>query len=442
MLQIQPPVDSDGGVTVDFEDPFWQSKWFTRGWTLQELLAPQDLIFYSMNWVQLGTKKYLKDVLHLITGINLEYLDGSLPVWEASIAERMSWMSKRLTTRVEDMAYCMLGIFEINMPLLYGEGSRAFLRLQEEILKVTDDQTIFCWEWDRTHVVDDWVSILAPCPAVFELSSKFCPTVLDDNTEVVPYSITNVGLSIKLRCIETADPNFVCGVLNVNEHWVGGNPYQVCLPLHKSRIYHRLPFPTTPFPLHVAMAGKEEAVYITSGMRIPANSHYHINAPIKPPTQPTRFDIPSFDVGFLLTFDHSYSSSTRVADLRYCTSDVRFVPEQSLLGFSCDPGDTNEKFAAAILQLNHAGPDVPLILLAVRRCKALDSAGVRGFRYYCQAVPQALVKAVALGLPLSEIVREAETNSLRIKRDIEFSSNKIITVALGELIHNSFFNRE
>jgi hypothetical protein len=177
-------------------------------------------------------------------------------------------------------------------------------------------------------------------------------------------------------------------------------------------------------------------------MRIPANSHYHIDAPIKPPTQPSRFDIPSFDVGFLLTFDHSYSSSTRVANLRYCTSDVRFVPEQSLLGFSCDTGDTDEKFAAAILQLNHAGPDVPLILLAVRRCKDLDSPDVRGFRYYCQAVPQALRKDVALGLSLSEIVREAETNSLRIERDIEFSSNKIITVALGELVDSSFFSRK
>jgi hypothetical protein len=435
-------VDSDGGVPVDWEDPFWQSKWFTRGWTLQELLAPQDLIFYSVNWLQLGTKKYLKDVLRLITGINFEYLDGSLPVWQASVAERMSWMSKRLTTRDEDMAYCMLGIFEINMPLLYGEGSRAFLRLQEEILKVTDDQTIFCWEWNRTHVADDWVSILAPCPAVFEFSSNFYPTVLDNNTEVVPYSITNVGLSIKLRFIETADPNFVCGILSVNENWVGGNPHQVCIPLQKSRIYHRLPFPTSPFSLHVAMAGKEKAVYITSGMRIPTTSPYNINAPLKPPTQPTRFDIPSFDVGFLLTFDHSYSSSTRVADLRYCTSDVRFVPEQSLLGFSFDPGDTNEKFAAAILQLNHAGPDIPLILLAVRRCKDLDSAGVRGFRYYCQAVPRALTKAVAVGLPLSEIVQEAETNSLRIERDIELSSNKIITVALGELIPYSSFNRQ
>jgi hypothetical protein len=189
------------------------------------------------------------------------------------------------------------------------------------------------------------------------------------------------------------------------------------------------------------MAGKEKAVYITFGMRIPANKPYNMNAPLNPPNQQTRFDIPSFDVGFLLTFEPT-SSSTRVADLRYCTSNVRFMPEQSLLRFSCDPGDTDEKFAAGILQLKHAGPDIPLILLAVRRCKGLDSAGPRRFRYYCQAVPQALIKAVTLGLPLSEIVREAETNSLRIESDIEFFSNKVITVAFGELMAYSFFVKE
>jgi hypothetical protein len=83
-----------------------------------------------------------------------------------------------------------------------------------------------------------------------------------------------------------------------------------------------------------------------------------------------------------------------------------------------------------------------LILLAVRRCKDLDIGGVRGFRYYCQVVPGALKKAVATGLPLSEIVREAETMSLRIEHDIEFSYNNTTAVALGDLIPYSFFNRE
>lgn len=187
------------------------------------------------------------------------------------------------------------------------------------------------------------------------------------------------------------------------------------------------------------MAGEEKAVYITSGMRNPANSPYYTNNPLKPPTQPIQ---PTrFDVGFLLTFKPT-SSSGRLATLRYCTSDVRFLPEQSLLSFSCDPEDTNEKFAAGILELNEPGPSMRLILLAVRRCKDLDIGGVRGFRYYCQAVPGALEKAVATGLPLSEIVREAKTMSLRIEHVIEFSYNNTTAVALGDLIPYSFFNRE
>jgi hypothetical protein len=151
--------------------------------------------------------------------------------------------------------------------------------------------------------------------------------------------------------------------------------------------------------------------------------------------------MPSFDVSFLLTFEPT-SSSARLANLRYCTSDVRFMPEQSLLSFTCDPEDTNEKFAAGILELNDPGPSMRLILLAVRRRKDLDLRGVRGLRYYCQVVPQALIEAVAMGLPLSELVREAETLSLRIERDIEFSDNNTTAVALVDLIPYSFFTRE
>jgi hypothetical protein len=369
----------------------------------------------------------------MITGINLDFLDGSLPIWQASVAKRMSWMSKRLTTRVEDMAYCMLGIFDINMPLLYGEGSRAFLRLQEEILKTTDDQSIFCWEWNRTHFSDDWVSILAPCPAVFELSSNFYPTALDDNTEVVPYSITNVGLSIKLPFIQTANPNFVCGVLRVNKDWLSGFTHRMCITLQKARIYRRVPFPGRPFPLHVLMAGEAKAVYITSGIRNPVNSPGYISVRFKLPTRLSQFNVPRYDVGLLLTFEPT-SSIRNAPDLLHCTPGVRFMPERSLLGFSWDPADTTETFAAGILQLTHIGYDMALILLAIRRCKRLEYWGARGFRYYCQAVPQALVNAVAMGLPLSEIIRDAETTSLRIEGNIEFSSNNTTTVALGELM--------
>jgi hypothetical protein len=105
------------------------SLWFTRGWTLQELIAPDEVTFYDKDWCKIGTKTDLKETLSSITGIDVSVFDPWFSVDSFSIAQRMSWASNRQTTRTEDMAYCLLGIFGINMPLLYGEGSRAFIRL-------------------------------------------------------------------------------------------------------------------------------------------------------------------------------------------------------------------------------------------------------------------------------------------------------------------------
>lgn len=108
------------------------SKWWTRGWTLQELIAPPKLVFFgkgAVGWVNIGDKTSLVDFINQITGIDEEVLHG-MDVGHCSIAMRMSWAASRVTTRVEDLSYCLLGIFGVNMPLLYGEGKRAFLRLQ------------------------------------------------------------------------------------------------------------------------------------------------------------------------------------------------------------------------------------------------------------------------------------------------------------------------
>ncbi|PIL34788.1 hypothetical protein GSI_02575 [Ganoderma sinense ZZ0214-1] len=135
----------------EYEDPcaqessFRQSKWWTRGWTLQELLAPSMVVFFSRTWRLIGTKASLAQLVHEITGIQVEILVGARPIHRASVAQRMSWAAKRVTTRIEDRAYSLLGIFDVHMPTIYGEGSHAFIRLQEEILLRTDDQTIFCW---------------------------------------------------------------------------------------------------------------------------------------------------------------------------------------------------------------------------------------------------------------------------------------------------------
>jgi hypothetical protein len=186
-----------------------RSRWFTRGWTLQELIAPKNLIFHAADWSQIGKNDgSLALLVTSITQIRHEYLGRHGNLDGASVAERMSWLSKRKTTRTEDMAYCMLGIFNINMPLLYGEGERAFVRLQEEIMKTSNDHTIFCWEWNE-DVPEDWGSLLAPWPTTFEAAGDFCPAIISH--EISIYSMTNAGLSIKLPTMITP----------ISTHWVG-----------------------------------------------------------------------------------------------------------------------------------------------------------------------------------------------------------------------------
>ena len=162
---------------------FEKSVWFTRGWCLQELLAPRCVMFCTSTWTIIGYKgsridlrmdeisysqHYLSDrittaksypvktrVLNYrisaITGIQLRYLLQPSAVFEASVARRLSWAARRTTTRKEDEAYCLLGLCDINMPLLYGEGPRAFRRLQEAIVARSDDQSLFAWNFEYEY---------------------------------------------------------------------------------------------------------------------------------------------------------------------------------------------------------------------------------------------------------------------------------------------------
>ena len=127
---------------------FRKSRWFRRGWTLQELIAPMHVLFLSRDWKEIGTKWNLQTLLSEITSIHTKALVGTEPLSAFSVAQKMSWVSNRQTTRDEDIAYCMIGIFDINMPMLYGEGMKAFTRLQEQILANFDDDSIFAW-WTK-----------------------------------------------------------------------------------------------------------------------------------------------------------------------------------------------------------------------------------------------------------------------------------------------------
>ncbi|KAK4651983.1 hypothetical protein QC762_0098320 [Podospora pseudocomata] len=113
----------------NLEQALPRCRWFKRGWTLQELIAPRHVIFYDRDWNERGTKDSLSSLLSKITTIPEELLRGDKRLDHYAVGRRMSWASMRKTTRREDEAYCLLGIFNVNMPLLYGEGEAAFFRL-------------------------------------------------------------------------------------------------------------------------------------------------------------------------------------------------------------------------------------------------------------------------------------------------------------------------
>ncbi len=182
---------------------FRHARWFTRGWTLQELLAPTDLIFYARNWQPIGTKKDLAFQIRKITGIEPAILLGERPIERESVAERMLWASSRKTSRPEDQAYCLMGIFGVNMPMIYGEGERAFRRLQEEIMKTTNDESIFAWR-DASYRDIQTHGLLADRPSQFADSGGL--TNLRSGSKSYsrsePHSLTSMGMRIEARlCI-------------------------------------------------------------------------------------------------------------------------------------------------------------------------------------------------------------------------------------------------
>jgi len=196
-------------IASDDIDPgdsaFENSKWFTRGWTLQELIAPSTVIFLNGLWEEIGTKISLQPLLTRITGIPGPILRGVVDVGSASVAQRMSWAASRVTTRTEDQAYCLMGLFGINMPMLYGEGERAFIRLQEEILRVSKDHTIFAWNYSYRDLTESAVtgSFLAVSPASFQLHSgeDIMPTDPND-IQSEPISVDSEGIHLVLHVYE------------------------------------------------------------------------------------------------------------------------------------------------------------------------------------------------------------------------------------------------
>lgn len=230
---------SDVPETVDLKlsrSEFRQSRWWTRGWTLQELLAPSKFIFFvggedvpqeprmadnrgrptantrpapirsrpsspaPVQWRSIGEKTDLSDLIASITGIDIDILVDPELLGNASIAQRMSWASCRVTSRPEDMAYCLMGLFNVQIPMLYGEGAeKAFLRLQEEIMASSDDQSLFAWR-DESAAPTARYGLLATTPKFFMNSSRKVP--YEDWQCRPPYQMTNRGLQVELPLSE------------------------------------------------------------------------------------------------------------------------------------------------------------------------------------------------------------------------------------------------
>ncbi|KAL8645154.1 MAG: hypothetical protein Q9210_006868 [Variospora velana] len=198
---------------------FRASDWFTRGWTLQELLAPEHVHFLDRRWRSIGTKRSMIDEISEITMIDVHHLRPRIGAGlepctkksdcrghfyrsldllgpsddEASIATKMSWASKRQTSRTEDMAYCLLGLFDVNMPLLYGEGHKAFRRLQYEIIKQSSDDSIFAWRYNSMALG----ATVADRPSWFAFS-RYVHQTGPMTSDRRPYSMTNQGLNFPI----------------------------------------------------------------------------------------------------------------------------------------------------------------------------------------------------------------------------------------------------
>ena len=180
-----------------FKQKFRQSCWFTRGWTLQELLAPDRLIFFSTNWKTIGDRREFAEEISRSTNIDIKYLQKypwSQPLSRANVAAKMSFASRRVTSREEDMAYCLLGLFDVNMPLLYGEGAiKSFQRLQIEIMRNSTDDSIFAWTSDMAAS-----GMLAPNPRYFANSDDVVCYNGKEKVFKPPWSMSSRGLEFPI----------------------------------------------------------------------------------------------------------------------------------------------------------------------------------------------------------------------------------------------------
>ncbi|OAK97067.1 HET domain-containing protein [Phaeosphaeriaceae sp. SRC1lsM3a] len=209
----------------------WQdidgSRWFKRGWTLQELLAPKSMFFYNCNWEGIDTRGNMSPTIFRITGIPARVISLNFS-GKYSFAQVISWAAGRETTREEDMAYCLLGLLEVNMSLIYGEGSRAFERLQEAFMKTSTDHSLFSWVGPGPNR-----GPLARSPEEFRKSKDF----LIGSSPSSEFSMTNRGLRIDLPLMQLGDGTFAA-ILDVYDRQ--NCRYAIYLEQQSPGVYRRI----------------------------------------------------------------------------------------------------------------------------------------------------------------------------------------------------------
>ncbi|KAI0665706.1 heterokaryon incompatibility protein-domain-containing protein [Trametes maxima] len=182
---------------------FRRSRWFKRVWTLQELIAPASVIFLASDWQTIGAKRQLGELIESITGIDRLVLTHRRSLEDVSIACRMSWAATREARREEDRAYSLMGIFGVYMPTIYGEKERAFLRLQEEIIKRSPDQSIFAWG-RALHDYNSGVFVATAkqhdynCQSDAEALFATSPADFIDCADITPIELSEFAASIGL----------------------------------------------------------------------------------------------------------------------------------------------------------------------------------------------------------------------------------------------------
>jgi hypothetical protein len=237
-------------IDVETNSLLSQCNWFRRGWTLQELIAPDHVHFYDVTWAYLGSRTYLAPELSQLTGIQEDFLmrghsDQRQTDWQCagytdpyycqycscpkgpdvqeqlsqiSVARRMKWASRRITTRVEDTAYCLMGLFDVNMPLLYGEGTKAFRRLQQEIIRRSGDHSIFAFRAPAVDVAFNNVySFLAPHPSFFrdEIQNEWTPVPGDTDIRLLGDQVSVNMLVCPINPSDPSSPNLVGDYLGI-----------------------------------------------------------------------------------------------------------------------------------------------------------------------------------------------------------------------------------